>query len=491
MKTLEKSTKYVNVSTIAIFIIGALSLASSILILSYSHAGLLPGDSGHYIGRIAAKIISENKLILYDELSFSGRTLSLQQGSPAILAIFSKLTGLALDKSGLILPGLLGIISMIAFYLIVLKLLYNRKLAQISTLFLVLSPPFIYTFSVLNLRMLPIALTLMAVSLLLYDRKKLAFMFFILIPFFGTIDAIISLSLLLINVLARKRNKRMFFSLLLLDALLIILLNIPVISAYGLPSPVNFKINETGINFAFQNFIAELGGKFGISIFLMLLAIAGLAALWKRRYQYLNVYLSLLLFILLAIYLVWPVIHLNFIVSMLAAIGLFNILSIRWESKMIRNFTIFLMCSGLAFAFFSYLSYLSDMNPKQGIIDSLQVLNAESNPGDIVLSHYSNGFWIEGIASRISFMDANFVYAPDVNSRYYDSEKIFHSKSIDEVTNLLDNHNIKYIWITKEMKSGQVWQTEDEDLLFLLRYDIKFKKLFSNQDAEIWWYKGA
>ncbi len=486
----QKSTKYANASTILLFFIALSSLLAISVIRNYNNNDILAGESSYSITRLAEDIQSRNNLIFYDRLSYNGRILSLQQGTQLTVALLSKISTLSVDIVSRILPTLLGMISLIAFYFIVSKLLENKRSAQLSILFLLLSPPFLYTFSISNTRMLPITLTLLGISFLLYKKTIPAAIMFSIIPLFGTLHSMIALALFLIHVLVRKQNKTLFFLILAFNLILIGLLNIPTINAYGMPSMLDFKIKELGLNFTFQNFIAELGGLFGLSIFSIILALSGFVAMWKKKFHYLTIYIALFLFILLSIYLIWPIIHLNFLISILAAIGLINLRSIKWESRLIKNFTIIILLSGLVVTFFIHLNSISNLPPNQDIIDSLEALNAESNPEDVVLSHYSNGFWIESIASRPVLMDSNFVYAPGVNEKYIDTQKIFSSRSIDEVAPLLEKYRIKYIWVTNDMKSGETWKDEEDGLLFLLKYNTRFKKLFSNQNAELWWYIG-
>jgi len=51
---------------------------------------------------------------------------------------------------------------------------------------------------------------------------------------------------------------------------------------------------------------------------------------------------------------------------------------------------------------------------------------------------------------------------------------------------LLRSYNIRYIWITPEMRSGLVWNKDDEGLLFLLKNSETFKKVYSTYGYEIW-----
>ena len=58
---------------------------------------------------------------------------------------------------------------------------------------------------------------------------------------------------------------------------------------------------------------------------------------------------------------------------------------------------------------------------------------------------------------------------------------------IDETKELLDDYNIKYIFIDNEMKKGLVWN-EKEGLWFSFRNNETFKNLYDKDGIEIWEY---
>ena len=85
-------------------------------------------------------------------------------------------------------------------------------------------------------------------------------------------------------------------------------------------------------------------------------------------------------------------------------------------------------------------------------------------------------------------MDELFDYAPEVEQRYNDSMTIFNSRNLKTTTQLLDKYNITYIWIDKKMKTGQVWEKENQGLLFLLKNSERFKSVYDLDEVEIWTY---
>ncbi len=107
-----------------------------------------------------------------------------------------------------------------------------------------------------------------------------------------------------------------------------------------------------------------------------------------------------------------------------------------------------------------------------------------------IFTHYSKGLWIESIAQRQPLLDSQINYILDLNIKFNDTNTTFYSRNLKTTKSMLDKHNIKYIWIDKDMKQGQVWTREKQGILFLFRNSETFKKVYSKDDIEIWEYLG-
>ncbi|MEK6835605.1 MAG: hypothetical protein AABX55_01125, partial [Nanoarchaeota archaeon] len=119
------------------------------------------------------------------------------------------------------------------------------------------------------------------------------------------------------------------------------------------------------------------------------------------------------------------------------------------------------------------------------IIDGLEKLKALEQ--GVVFSHYTNGVFINAIAEKKNVMDSNFFYAPKLNEVYQDSQTLFYTRNFEVAQEIIKKYNIKYIFITKNMKAGLVWEKEDQGLLFLLNSaKDNFKKLYTNNEVELW-----
>lgn len=452
-----------------VWLIAVLSIAAVTLIMPFLARDSLAGSEAYYNLRIA-----KNPFVSYDELSYSGRIYIL-----SLWPLMLYVTNLPLVFASKFLPYLFGLLSVLLFYISLGSLNLNLKTKVIASILLVISPTYLYLFSTSNSYLFPVSLSLL-VFILLIKRVTAASFLLIPIPFFNTLSGVIVASLLLFYSLKERYFKLIFPTLAIILAILVKLV------IYGLPETVNFKTAGSGARFFIQNFLSDLGGKFGFSIFFLVLVIFGLGYLWEKKYQNLSIYLSGLFLLAVSFYKIEALFYLIFMFSLVAAMGLIKIFNLKWDSLLIRNLSVIILTLGLLFSFANYLGVFSRLAPSESLIEGLENLREISGEDDVVFSHYSKGVWINTIAGRKNVIDSNFQYAPDVNQRYIDSNEFFYTRRVKNATTIIDKYNISYIFIDGEMKQGQVWNNEGEGLLFLFEYSKRFKNVYKKNNVEIW-----
>lgn len=477
IKKIIKKEKY----TIIIFIILSIILLSAPLISRFINKDpVIIGDTPYYNLRIA-KEIADKKDISYDQLSYAGRNYIFDPYH-YFLSFIYKIFGIFF-----FLPFVLGIFSIIIFYYLIKKLELNPLKYFLIMLTLVLSPIFIYTFTVLNKHSLVIFLMLLG-FLLFTDKRKTLSLFsiiiFAIIPFFNTIATFIVILLLLCYSLYKKKNKIKFYITLILLLSLTIIQKLIIYLKYGLQEKITFL----SANYL-QKLLSDLGSLTGLSFFNIILIIVGIIVTWKYKKKLWLIYLTILILLVTLSSFNYSNIYLKFITTIFAGIGLYKLISMKWKLKFIRDLSIFIVILGLIFSTTSYTNRLVKSLPDKEIKESLQYLDVYSDPEEIILSHYSRGFWIEYFASRAAFMDSMFKYSLSPNERYYDSTAIFYGSNLEDTKKLLDKYNINYIYIDKEMKQGLIWSKEKQGLLFLFRNNETFKNIYNNAGIEIWQYK--
>jgi hypothetical protein len=233
------------------------------------------------------------------------------------------------------------------------------------------------------------------------------------------------------------------------------------------------------------NYLAELGGLVSFGIFNLILFGIGSYIEWKRKKQILG-YIFLFAAIVLSFYFNSINIYLNFIFALFAGSASIFIIKMRYSISVIKRLTIYLLLFGLIFSTISYTARVSTLYPDKTVVNSLNWLNENTKPGEIIFSHYTKGNWIEAIAERPVILDSNLIYIKDVKTKLNDAETIFYSRNLKKTTDLIEKYNISYIWIDSEMKKDLVWVKDEEGLLFLFSNKDIFKREYNEEGIEIW-----
>jgi hypothetical protein len=475
----EKRT-FIFIVMLTLFILSVIPLVEQI-----NNNSILLGDFTYYHLRIADSIIKEGYLD-YDKLSYQGRKYVFQPYH-LFLAFFGRLIGT--DFIYIIIPLLLGVLSVIILYLI-LKNLGATIIERFWVLIiLILSPVFIYLFSVLNQYSLSVSLILFGFYLFLKNKKVLYYLsipIFVSLVVFGIINVIISLLLILAYSLTHKKKMKLFYFILSIVLVFSGLYYYSLYNVFGLPA--FYDIESKNI---LQQTITELGAEYGIGMFAFLLALLGIIISWKNKHRFFIIYLLTLFLLIFSYHFRYTLFYLIFLISYFGGIGFSRIIYRKWDIILIKRLSILAIISGLLFSTVSYLNIVSKSLPNKNVKESLEWLNSHSEQNDTVLSHYSRGFWIEYFAKRAVVMDSLFTYIPDLKQRFYDSNRIFLSRDLRETKKLLNRYNVTYIFIDEKMKHGLVWQNKKQGLLFLLRNKETFENIYNKNKVEIWKYIGG
>lgn len=464
----------VNKGLLLIVILGILVLATPQVLRYFLVGDVLIGEKPYYFLRVSNFIHEFKEIPTYDSLSYGGREIASELGWPLLLSpnpmFFSKL-----------LPFLFGIGSLILFYFILIKL--KKEIAFLASLLLLLSPPFIYLFSVSNKFVVPIFLSLLGFYFLINKKYFLTIICFTFISFFSILVAILMLILFFIYSIEQKIKFSWSIYLFILLLISSFLQLYTLVFKLGFPEILKFTYKETGINFLFQKLVSEIGGVYGLSFFLIILSLVGAYGFWKEKYKYIYYYLILVILFILAIYFDFIIFYLDFILVVLASYGLINLYKREWESKLIMKLIFIVFIVGLLLSSIFYVFVLVNSAPNKEVFDAYYYLNRKPDE-EVVFSHYTRGFWILG-AEKADVMDSNFFYAPNVNKRYEDSEMLLYGQDLGISMAIIEKYHIKYIWIDKWLKQ-ELWDGETKGLLYLIKNSDNFKLLFSNDSVEVY-----
>ncbi|MBU0535826.1 MAG: hypothetical protein KKE20_02590, partial [Nanoarchaeota archaeon] len=254
------------------------------------------------------------------------------------------------------------------------------------------------------------------------------------------------------------------------------------------PSPVFYNL-ITGSPQMLKGFISDLGGPIGIGAFYLMLVIIGLVYSWQENRKYYPLYMILVLYTISFYFARGYVLgYMNFFMVVFAAQGIKIIKDLNWQMKMIKNLTFIVIACGLLFSMISFSGRLAEMPPNENMEIGFDWLKQNSKPDDVVLSHYSNGYFIEYYASRPVLMDSYISHIQDFNQKYLDSYDLFNTYELKHAEEILKKYGIVYIVVTKDMKEGIVWESPDEGLLHLMKDPEAFKSVYISEELEIWKY---
>ncbi|MBN2421706.1 hypothetical protein JXB41_00645 [Candidatus Woesearchaeota archaeon] len=455
---------------ILIILVFTLSVLISPHLLRYKGNPYLISYNSYYHLRLAQKIKSGEYLNKTDELFFGGRDYDFCFVD-ILLSLFTDTVYFMK-----ILPFIFGMLSMMLYYLILRKINLSLKRSFFTSLILLFSPVFIYTFTIFNEYFLIVFLMLLGSYLLLRENYVFSLLVFSLITIIDIKSFVLPLIVLIAYYQKFSEKRQFLFTL--------VLLGIGLIFIYLQGKSVVSSLISGNL---FKETITDLGAMLGFGIFSLFLSGIGLLLSWKNKKKNFIIYLLIIILVFFSVYLKSFVIYLEFILVYYAGFAFTKLINLKWELQILKKYAILLILCGLFFSAGSYINRVIHFPPHPSEILSLEWLNSNSNEMDTVFSHYQNGNLIQAIAKRPIISDELYFLHSKEKLRIKDSDEIFYSRNLDKTESLLKKYNIVYIWINSQMKTN-TWKKEDEGLLFLLKNSNKFSKEYDYEGIEIWKY---
>jgi len=376
-----------------------------------------------------------------------------------------------------LLPFLTGIFSTLFFYLLLRNFNFSIKRTALITFLWISSPLYIYSFTVSNPFSMIILLNISGLYFLQREKASwISIPLFSLIPLFGFQHSILSVFMIFLYTNYYKKKWKLGLSaIVVLIAISIIII---ITSGYNLTSDTGFeKIN------ILENNIVEFGAILGFNSFVFILALIGLVMSWKRKYIFSSIYVVLTFLIIASYYLDSQFkIFMNIFVSLYAAMGLISLVKMKWEQKILRDLTLFILICGLLFSTTSYINRLSILEPDIEMVESLYWLKENSGTNDVILSHYNNAYWIE------FFSDRRVVLRPGDNMEVYnETSQLFVSRNEQEVLEIIEKYDIKYFYVDEKTYNLMVDDNNRIGLVFLMENSADFKEVYKiKDDLSIW-----
>ncbi len=456
MKDRLKMEKYFLLGAAAAII---LMLAAPLTLRLLQGNELLMGEDSYYHARMAKEVVERKSISFEDGKIQGGRAYRLNPYH-ATLGIAGMIVGFELASK--ILPILLGAGTVTIFSLLLryFGLMIEKRILIIGLLGL--TPAFAYSFSASGMHGAAIFLILLGIYLGVKQEfawKICSLAAFMAASSFSIFHSTLVTAILILYFLSDIRRHTSA----LWGALAVVLFAI-------LASPP-YIFSSEGI---IRGTISDLGATAGFSIFIIMLSAIGMLNLWRRKARNFFIY-AMLLFLGASILIFGSTanLYLAFILAIFSCFGLSSIIERHWEMTPIRNIAVAILLIGLAASQATFANRLAETPPGNEIAESMLFLKSQE-PGT-VLSHYSNGFWIEYLAEK-----------PVVEDGLTRSDaKVFYSRDLEAARKTMEKNSVRYILIDPEMKSGEVWNNPEEGLLFLFRNNQTFRKIY-DRETEIW-----
>jgi len=406
----------------------------------------------------------------HSELLFQPRFFT-----PYDLILFLLNSLIETEAWSVILPLMLGVGAVLLFNGLLRDFDLTEEKKFLILAFLILSPAFIYFYTFSNQYSLIIFLLLLIFNILKIKSfwKYLAAPLVLMMPFFDWLTTFITLGALLVYYLLKKDKVVLY----LIVGLAFLSLSLQLFFS----QPLTYESNLAGN--VWRKMFSDLGGLKGIGFFSSLLAVIGLIVTWKERKIYYFIYPGILILFLVFVFINFhAVVYINFLIAYFAGLGLMWLWKRKWKFIFLKNLSIVILILGVILSTGGYIGQTSQLPPNDFIQESLQWLKDNTQPDEIILSHPEKSFWIKAEAEQPVFLDT---FDSNYQKKLNIAETIFYSRDIELTTRLLEEYQIKYIWIDTEMLRGQVWHDENEGLLFLFR-NLRFRNVYNKKGIEIW-----
>ena len=379
-----------------------------------------------------------------------------------------------------IVPFVLGILSVFLFNLILKRFFEEDYKRHVVLLVLVLNPAFIYTFTVSNQHSAAIAFSLAGFYFFMRQgRFSLVFSlaFFGVVSLFSLFNALLVILLLFAYILSRHEFQSRFVVSVLFLALFSLAKRLSFFYNYSFAPDVNFV----------GNLLSDLGGLIGFGMFTVVLAVYGVCSWWKEK-GYFIYFFVISLVLMMSLYFIGNVanMYLMFFMAVAAGTGFIMLYDSKWNVVAVKNLTLLILVCGILFSSASFMTRLASMDPDPSAVESLVWLSDHAFKDEFVLSHYSNGYLISAISRNPVIADSFINSEYDQRFLYKVQDSIFYSSKLNTVKPLLAAYGVKYVYVTPEMRSGQVWSRPDEGLLFLFTSQSTFRKVYDKDGYEIW-----
>ncbi len=442
----------------AIFILAVFMIALPLHLRFAHHNQTLAGTEPYYHSRMAMQLL--DGIPKMDTAIANGRPYILHPYHIALAGAYAIIGPLAFN----LLPGIFAILSFVFFWLLLRKLNISKNTQPWMLLAYALSPPLIAVGTIGTPHAFILFLLMAGTWLLLGRAWLIGSIFYVIACLSGFIYNITALGFLIVLLLtAQKDTNRFVITAFLSIGALVLGHNPPLV----------------GLQQGLPQYISDLGGVYGFSIFALLLAIVGAVLVWKHKKKIYAAYSIFTAFLIASFFFPHLLVFANVVVSALAGAALAKLSQRKWELTFLRQAALLVLFCGLLFSSISHAVSTADTPPTPAFFKAL-----EFQPG-IVLTHENYGFWVES-AGHTAILDPLWRELAEPGEQTWDAAALFKTTDLAQAEKLFNKYNITHILITSEMEHGLLWEREEQGLDFLVKNSETFKKLNTGSNIGVW-----
>jgi len=379
----------------------------------------------------------------------------------------------------IIIPIIFAALSLLIMFKILKMLKLNEEVAKYGLIVLVISPAILYVFTVFSPKNF-IYLMFLLTIFLAFKKNYWGILTLMLLSLTNAIIGGITLVLLILSYLLNyTKDKTQIYGCGLIYVLTLL--------GLFLFSKTNLIIDFTPTILGFGELFSEFGSLQGYTIMILGLAIIGIASWWMKNTERTTIILTISALFVISI--IYPTIKLITITvfAVYAGFAIDYLIKREWILEILKNITLLLIICSLIFTMVVFNATILKTVSYENVLGASQLTSADK--GDTILSSEKNGFIIQNLAARKTFLDGASYKYPGYSDKIIILEQIYYSKNLKNLEEQLQNNSIKYIFVDSEMKQN-LWNNKEEGLMFFLINAKEFVKVYENNNIEIYRYLG-
>ncbi len=440
-------------------------------------------NDGYLNYGLVSHISETGKPLLFDQLSYNGRDLLYSPLFHYILAFFDLF--LPLDFVLKVIPSIF--ISLLVFVVYSLSFIFvkDKNLSLFIALLSGFVPiVFIKTLNNISVYTLVLPLTFYLLYLLIKIKEKgnlnkfVIFCFFLALLHPSAFLFLITLSFFIILSVNEDFNTdKLKKEVILLSLCIILFIEFLIYKKAFIAHGIDVVRTNVPVQFLTSYFNLDLLGDISkVGALIIVFGLSGIILGWKKKQEEIFLLSSLILatLILLGLRLIRPDIGLMFLsialvifsgITFQVILKYFDITKFSKYKKLFTSiFVLILIASLILPTFLGAANNITYETPTEYELLVLNWIKENALPDVTVLAPIEKGYVITVIANKRNVIDSNFLLAPDTSERFKDVTTIYSTKSEVEALELLNKHNVDYIFVPveAEIKFGKVTWLNDK-----------------------------